>query len=352
MPSPRVLILYNEPVLPPEHPDSQSEQEILQVVGEVGTTLGRAGFRLSRLGLGDDPTVLLDRIKAQRPAAVFNLHEGHPDQGHTEAYIAGLLEFAGVPFTGCPSETLALCRAKHLTKLILRGAGFPTPDFFVVDELPVPECTLDWPVIVKPALQDASVGMDQNSVVTNQAGLVDRVEYLLNLYGPPVLVERYIRGKEIIVALVELPELRALPPSEISFQRKESRGYWQIVTYDGKWKRGSDEYESSPPRYPADISSEVAAKLAELAKEVFRLFGCRDYARIDMRVRPSGKPYILEVNPNPDISAEAGFAGCLHTAKLDYQTFLSGIVRNAIARTDQAAAAAPPLFDKEQFQRA
>ena len=349
MPSPRVLILYNEPVLPSDHPDSQSEQEILQVVGEVGRALGRVGFSLSRLGLGDDPAVLLERLKAQKPACVFNLHEGHPDRGQTEAYVAGLMDFLGVPFTGCPPQTLSLCRAKHQAKLMLRGAGFPTPDSFVVDKPPVPKCDIDWPVIVKPALQDASVGVDQSSVVTNQASLGDRVEYLLSMYGPPVLVERYIRGQEIIVALVEMPDLRALPPSEILFERKEKRGYWQIVTYDGKWKRGSVEYETSPARYPADISAEVAANVTEMAKKVFRLFGCRDYARIDMRLRPSGKPYILEVNPNPDISEEAGFAGCLHTAGLSYKDFLSQIVRNAIARTGEPVPA--PQFEK-QVQRA
>ena len=348
MPSPRVLLLYNEPVLPSDHPDSQSEQEILQVVGEVGRVLGRAGFRMSRLGLGDDPMVLFERLKAQKPACVFNLHEGHPDRGQTEAYVAGMMDFVGVPFTGCPPQTLSLCRAKHEAKIMLKGAGLPTPDFFVVDRLPMPACDLDWPVIVKPALQDASVGVDQSSVVTNQQSLEDRIEYLLNMYGPPVLVERYIRGREIVVALLEMPELRALPPSEIYFEKKERPGYWPIVTYDGKWKRGSEEYETSPARSPADIPPDLAANLQELAKKVFRLFGCRDYARIDMRVRPSGKPYILEVNPNPDISEEAGFHGCLKAGGLTYHDFLVQMVRNAITRSPNAAVIAQL---EKQFQR-
>src|SRR5712692_11210578 len=158
MPSQRILMLYNEPVLPADHPDALAEHEVLDIVVEMTDLLRQAGFRLSRLGLGNDPTVLLDHLRKHKPAAVFNLFEGTPDHGNTEAYVAGLLQWLGMPFTGCPFHTLALCRAKHLTKHMLKGAGLPTPDFFVVEELPVPTCPFDWPAMVKPATQDASVG--------------------------------------------------------------------------------------------------------------------------------------------------------------------------------------------------
>src|SRR5262249_16858271 len=151
------------------------------------------------------------------PAVVFNLFEGNLDNAATESYVAGLLEWHGVPFTGSPMHTLSLARAKHLTKPLLRGAGLPTADFMVVDELPVPPCDLDWPVIVKPAQQDASVGLDQESVCTNQSQLEQRVRYILETYGAPVLVEEFIDGREFNVALVELPDLHYLPPAEIVF---------------------------------------------------------------------------------------------------------------------------------------
>src|SRR5437660_922274 len=150
----RVLILFNEPVLPPGHPDAESEHEILYTVDAVHETLTGAGYEVHRLGLARDPYPLVSGLRRLRPDVVFNLFEGLADFGHTEAHVAGVLEWSGLPFTGSPFQTLSLARSKHLTKHLLQGAGLPTPGFFVVDEAPAPECPLDWPVIVKPALED------------------------------------------------------------------------------------------------------------------------------------------------------------------------------------------------------
>src|SRR5690242_12958130 len=132
----RVLILYNEPVLSPNHPDAESEHEVLYTVDAVGATLAKAGFHVSRLGAHHDPGALLAGLRAEQPDVVFNLFEGTGDDGNTEAYVAGLLEWLDLPFTGSPSQTLCLARHKHLTKSLLRGAGLPTPEFFVVEDLP------------------------------------------------------------------------------------------------------------------------------------------------------------------------------------------------------------------------
>src|SRR5205807_9704492 len=119
------------------------------------------------LAVQRDPSALLARVKKRRPDVVFNLFEGLADNYDTEAHVAGLLEWLELPYTGCPYQTLAMARRKHVTKLLLQGAGLPTAPFYVVTELPVPENPLGWPVIVKPADQDASIGLDQGSVVTD-----------------------------------------------------------------------------------------------------------------------------------------------------------------------------------------
>jgi D-alanine-D-alanine ligase len=300
-------------------------------VDTVEQALTGAGHQVSRLGVGRDPARLLEGIGRLRPDVVFNLFEGLADSGETEAHAAGLLEWLGVPFTGSPYQTLCLARDKPLTKYLLQGAGLPTAPFVVVEDLPVPPCPLEWPVIVKPATQDASVGLDQGSVVTDQRRLHERVAYLLENYGPPVLVEQFIRGRELNVAVVETPELKTLPPSEILFVDKDPE-FWPIVTYDAKWKPGSRDYEATPPRYPARVSPRLAGKLATLAKQAFRLLGCRDYARVDFRVRPGGKPCILEVNPNPDFSPLAGMAGGLESAGLTHTQFTLDLVQRALAR--------------------
>jgi D-alanine-D-alanine ligase len=331
MRQPRVLILYNEPVLPAGHPDYESEHEILYTVEVVNGHLLKAGFQVSRLGVNKDASVLISGLEKHQPDVIFNLFEGTGEQGQTEAYVAGLLEWRGIPFTGSPFLTLCMARSKHLTKHLFQGAGLPTPAFMVVDHLPVPECQLNWPVIVKPALEDASVGLDQGSVVTNQPQLSERVAWVLAHYGPPVLVEEFIRGRELNVALIEAPDLRALPISEVLFVDQDPN-FWPIVTYDAKWKPGSRDYESTPPRYPAKVRPKLAERLIALAKQVFRLLGCRDYVRCDFRVRPSGKPYLLEVNPNPDFSPTAGLAGGLESAGLPHAQFTVDLVWHALAR--------------------
>jgi D-alanine-D-alanine ligase len=331
MRAPRVLVLYNQPVLSANHPDVESEREVLFTVDVVSATLVQAGFSVSRLGAAHDPDALLAGLRAERPDVVFNLFEGTGDDGSTEAYVAGLLEWLDLPFTGSPFHTLALARNKHLTKSLFRGAGLPTPDSFIVESLPMGESPMAWPVIIKPATQDASVGLDQGSVVTNLYRLEERVASLLKNYGPPVLVEEFIPGRELNVALIEAPDLRALPISEVLFT-DEDPAYWPIVTYDAKWRPGSRDYEATPPRYPADVAPELSERLVGLARQAFRLLGCRDYARVDFRVRPSGKPYILEVNPNPDFSPTAGLAGGLASAGITHAQFTIDLVRAALAR--------------------
>jgi D-alanine-D-alanine ligase len=330
MPSPSVLILYNQPLLPADHPDFDSEHTIVEIAESMTAILQDGGYRIRRLGLEQDPTVLWTELKRRRPDVVFNLFEGNLDDTETESYVAGLLQWSGIPYTGSPMPALVLARDKVRTKHVLRGAGLPTAPFFEVDRLPMPACALEWPVIAKPALQDASVGLAQDSVCTDQAQLESRVRYLLETYGP-VLVEEYIAGREFNVALLELPELRHLAPAEIVFP-DEKPGQWAILTYDGKWKPGTVEYDTTPPRFPADISTSMARKLGSIAMAAYRLIGCRDYARVDLRMKASGRPYILEVNPNPEISPTAGFAGCLGAAKITHRDFIIQLVEQALSR--------------------
>lgn len=332
----RVLILVNEPILPQGHPDAESERDVLATADAVGRHLAESGFTVSRLSVGRDPAVLLEGLRAHRPDAVFNLFEGLADAGDTEAAVAGLMEWLGIPFTGCPSRAMVLGRSKPLAKTLLQGAGLPTPGFFVVDRLPVADCPLRWPVIVKPAAQDASVGLDQGSVVTDLDRLNERTALLLERYGPPVLVEQFIAGREIYAALIEDPELRVLPLSEVMF-RSEDPASWRILTYDAKWKPETREYQETMPSYATRIAPRLAERIRQLATRAFHLLGCRDYARVDFRVGPGGKPFVLEVNPNPDLGPSAGLATGLAAAGLVYSQFVVDLVRKALARGSTGA---------------
>jgi D-alanine-D-alanine ligase len=330
----RVLILYNEPTLPRNHRDAASEYEVIDTVNSVEAALSDAAFAVSRLGVDHDAAALVSGIRKAKPDVVFNLFEGLPDWGDTEAFAVGLLEWLGLPYTGCPFQPITLARNKPLTKQLFRGTGLPTPDSFVVDRLPVGDCPLAWPIIVKPSDQDASVGLDHGSVVTCQRDLERRAEYLLDEYGPPILVEEYIPGREFNVGLVECPDLRVLPLSEIRFVSNDLN-CWPIITYEAKWARGSADDRATPTVENADVSPRLKARLERLARQAFRVLGCRDYARVDFRVKSPAKPYILEVNPNPSFHPGSGLAGSLDAAGLPWADFAVQVVRRALARGRQ-----------------
>lgn len=329
MAKPSVLVLYNQPLLPADHPDAASEHTIIEIAERMARVLDAAGFRVGELGLGADPGVLWSELKKRKPDVVFNLYEGQLDNAESETYVAGLLEWSGIPFTGSPAQTLSLARAKDTTKYLWKGAGLPGANFLVVSALPMPACTLEFPVIVKPARMDASVGVAQESVCTDAFQLAQRVQYILTTYGAPVLVEEYIAGREFHVPLVELPELQALAPLEIRFP-DDTPGAWSILTYDGKWKPGSPGYDSAPPKFPADLPKATLRRLGQLAAKAYRLIGCRDYARVDFRMNVQGKLFILEVNPNPEISEDAGFG----SASFAIDAFIVRLVQQALSRKD------------------
>jgi D-alanine-D-alanine ligase len=327
MARPSVLVLYNQPLLPGDHPEAVSEHSVIEIAERVARLLDAADFRVSALALGSDPSVLWTELKKRKPDVVFNLYEGQLDNAESETHVAGLLEWSGVAYTGSPPQALALARAKDTTKYLWRGAGLPSADFLVVNAPPLPACPLKFPVIVKPARLDASVGVEQKSVCTDHPQIEERVRYVLTTYGPPVLIEEYIAGREFHVPLVELADLQTLPPLEINFAN-ERPDAWPILTYNGKWTTTSAECAASYAKFPADLSTSTLHRLGQVAAKAFRLIGCRDYARVDFRMNEQGKLFILEVNPNPEISEDAGFG----SPEFPFDAFVIRLVEQAMSR--------------------
>jgi D-alanine-D-alanine ligase len=268
-------------------------------------------------------------------AVVFNMFEGFGDDPAAECRFARLLEETGVPFTGCSSQTLWRAGRKDLAKTLFQEAGLPTPDFYVVDaEMAERGCCLRWPVIVKPAFRDASIGIDQQSVVTSEAELRRRVTQLAEAYGFPIMVEEFIRGREISAAVVDWPQLTMLPPVETLFVGQN--GDWPIATYDSKWQPGSRDYESTPLRYPAELAKGVAERLAEVAERAFRVLDCRDFVTVDFRLAGDGTPQLLEINPNPGMAPSPCLVHSFELAGMQYTDYLVQMVRAAKSRTSAA----------------
>lgn len=326
-----MALLHNQPVLPAGHRDSESESEILFTVAKVREYLESGGFEVVPVAVRE-PAELLARLGEAKPDVVFNFFEGLATHYETESTVAGLLEWLGIPFTGSRSPTLSLARDKPRTKALLRGMGLPVTDCLVINDPRVPACPFEWPVIVKPGGQDASIGVDHGSVVSSQEGLSRRVALMLEQYGAPVLVEPYLEGREFSVVVVECPEVTVMPASEIRFDERDA-GRWPIFTYDAKWDIESVDFNTTPVDYPAVITPELQDRLAALSRRAYAALSIRDYGRVDFRCDGSGNPHILEVNPNPDFSPLACLASAIEDIRfLTHRDFAIRLVRQAHAR--------------------
>jgi D-alanine-D-alanine ligase len=341
MPDPRVLILYNEPVLPPDHPERGAEEDVLYSVKVVRESLKAVGMAASQYGVTNDPAALLARLRHPDYDVAFNLYEGNGDNSVTEVYFTGLLEWLRIPYTGCPSFTLSVARNKPVAKRLFAAAGIRTPEFVLVESVAHIPAGVPFPAIVKPANEDASVGIDQASVVTTGAALAARVRYVVDRYGPPALVERFVAGREIQVSVIDLAgtgDPAVLPLAEIAF--RPDSGHWPVYTYTAKWHEDSDEYKAAPVKVGVEVPSDVHAELAAVAKRVYRLLGARDFARIDTRVTPAGEVYVLEMNPNPAITSVMIDDG-LPAVGATYDQFIAALARNAWNRGRRSAAGGP-----------
>jgi D-alanine-D-alanine ligase len=241
----------------------------------------------------------------------------------------------GIPYTGAGTMALGIALNKAVSKAIFEAYDIPTPRFrsFEPGELPSDDIPLQFPLIVKPLREDASIGIDNNSIVSDLAALKERVVFVHREFNQPALVEEYIDGRELNVAVLadEHGTFRTLPISEITFDSMPP-GNPRIVSYEAKWVEESPLYKTTIPVCPADIDERTAAHARAIALKAANAVGLRDYGRIDMRLRDDGALFVLEANPNPDISLDAGFMRACQTSGLTHTQAINCIASQAVAR--------------------
>ncbi len=311
-----------------------SEVGVVEEKEDIKTALQALGYETTVFNMSNNIDQLLDFLKNTKPDLIFNLVEGLGDQAIHEMHVAGIYEVLGIPYTGSGPLTLGTCLNKARTKEILTYHHLPTPKFFFCTQLSqvnADDLELKFPMIVKPAREDASVGIDNNSIIETMTALKRRVKHIFDHFDQPALVEEYIDGREVNVAVIGNGKPIVLPISEIDFSGLPSN-YPKIVTYDAKWMQGTAEYEGTKGICPADVPLDVEAKVKSLALQAYQIMGCRDYARVDVRLSKDNKPYILEVNPNPDISDDAGFIRSAHTYGFNFDEIVGKIVDFALKR--------------------
>jgi D-alanine-D-alanine ligase len=341
----KVLVLYNEahpefyhkPIEPVPVPDFKPYFEVdnftpMEEYDIISKKLKRVGFDAYTLNLKDDIFSLLDFVKQNPPDVIFNFAEIYKEQPRLEMNLVGLYELIGIPYTGASALTLANCQSKFLTKKLLNYHGIKTAKFQLFDKIP-DEFKLEtkFPVIVKPAYEDASVGIENESIVYNTQALTKRLEFVFTQFNQPALIEEFIEGREFNVSVTGDLKPKVLPISEIDFSRMPDHLH-NIVSYQAKWDPQHESYHKTIPICPAEISKALEDKLKQTAISAFKIMGTRDYARVDMRVTSDEEVYVLEVNPNPDLTEGAGFMRSAHAAGLSYSRALKRIVMLAYER--------------------
>jgi D-alanine-D-alanine ligase len=342
----RIAVLYNidyEDVAPESDPAWAARVEVALVAKSIASALSDAGYEPQLWPVDGDLSQLRARLLEAEPDCAFNLCESLAGDARLESAVPLLLELLGIPFTGSPPEALSFGLRKDRVKELLLAAGIPTPPGRVMTR-PDDPCDLPFPLFVKPVREDGSVGVTRASVVHDKTQLSAAVDFVLGRLRQPCLVERFIDGREFNVALLGHPTPRVLPLSEIDFTALPA-GAPRIVTYDAKWTSGSaDDLGTIPVLHP-DLPSAVAVRIRRVAADAFRAVGVRDYGRVDVRLSGSGVPYVVDVNPNCDLSPNAGMVRAAAAVGMDYAALAGVLVRYALRRrragqiTSTAAAA-------------
>ncbi|MCE1187886.1 MAG: ATP-grasp domain-containing protein [Ignavibacteria bacterium] len=300
---------------------------------QMADAIRAQGFIVHTLNMNDDFSVLYQTVQDIKPDVIFNCVEILYGQARLEMAVAGFLELTGIPYTGAPPMALANCQNKLLTKEILLSDGIQTPEYRLVEH-PSQVAGMvfpPFPLIVKPLYEDASVGIENASVVNSVEELTRRVEFVLSEFKEPSLVEAYIEGRELNVAVFGDTNPVVLPISEIDFSTMPEN-LAHIVSYQAKWDPTHESYHKTIPVCPANLSEEQRVQAEKVAFKAFKTLGLRDYARVDMRLTNDNEIYVLEVNPNPDLSDGAGFMRSADAAGYPYAVMLGMLIRLALNR--------------------
>lgn len=248
---------------------------------------------------------LKNNILSYKPDCIFNLFEGFSDDSQKEAEFVRVLEKMNIPFTGNPSFSLNICLDKEKTKKILKKNRIPAPEgIFLKNIKDLDKYSINLPVFVKPCFEDASLGVDKDSLITEKYRLRKILSEKLGEFPKGLILEEFIPGNEYNIGFLGEYPYELLGISVLDYSRYE--GYSPFLTYRSKWKTDSYEFKKLLPSLKDNISKELKKRLVNLASKAGRVLKCRNYFRIDIREK-NGKIFVLDVNPNPDINKDSGF---------------------------------------------
>jgi D-alanine-D-alanine ligase len=334
----RIVVLYDRVLVDEEEPSGAGEKAPVvrtldkkEVEEEVAEALGKLGHEAVLHELDGSVKSLLAVARLECDL-IFNLTESFADDDTADFKIAAFLDLIGKRYTGSGTHGLLLAQDKAIAKKIFAFHGIHTPVFaksfrgrldFSHD--------LQFPVIVKPAREDGSIGIEFSAVVSSIRELMERIDWLHQHFDSPVLIEEYVDGREMYVGVLGNDKPEALPVIELDLSKLPD-GTPRIAAAEVKWGKGTKAYRDTKSVVPTDLSEETVLTLQQTAVAAYQALELRDYGRVDMRLQPDGRVHVIEVNPNPWLSSRAELAMAARKAGRTYSQLVQEIVDLAMAR--------------------
>ena len=334
----KIIVLYDRVLVDDDEPAPSAEKTPVtrtldkkEVEEEVADAITKLGHEPLMYELDGTQKSLLGLARVDGDV-VFNLAESFADDDTADFKIAAFLELLGKKYTGTGTHGLMLAQDKAVAKKIFAFHGILTPVFakcfrgrldFSHD--------LQFPVIVKPAREDGSIGIEFSAVVTSIRELMERMDWLHANFDSPVLIEEYIEGREMYVGVIGNDNPEALSVVELDLSKLPD-GTPRIAAAEVKWGKGTQAYRDTKSAIATDLPEETVLALHQTAVAAYQALELRDYGRVDMRLQPDGRVQVIEVNPNPWLSSRAEFAMAARKSGRTYLRLIEEIIDLALAR--------------------
>jgi len=325
----RVLVLMDETLVPPDSIEGLSDKEIAdwKMEFDVVVTLEELGHDVHKLGVGSDLGTIREALAEVKPHIAFNLLEDFHGISIYDQHVVSYLELLRQPYTGCNPRGLMLAHDKALCKKILTYHRIRVPDFAVFPPGRVVRrpARLRFPLMVKSTTEEGSVGIAQASIVKDDDKLKERVAFIHEKVGTAALAEEYIEGRELYVGVIGNRRLETLPIWELTFKGWPD-GAHRIATSKVKWDLAYQKERKIKTQRARGLPPGAAERIPRLCRRIYRALGMSGYARIDLRLTAGGDVYVLEANPNPQLSFGEDFAESAEKAGISYEQLIQRIM--------------------------
>jgi D-alanine-D-alanine ligase len=326
----KVLALFDAiaPTTVDQDLSAELKTEDWKTEANVLAALDKIGHTTEHLAIFDNFDGLRKKVRSFAPDVIFNLADQFNNNRSFDQHIVSLLAMHGLPFTGCGSTGLTLCKHKAISKKILGYHRIHVPEFVTIargQRIGRP-ARLKFPILVKPLKEEASYGISQASFVENDGQFKERVQFIHEKFDSDVIAEEYIAGRELYVSVLGNHRLQVYPIRELVF-KEVPPDEPKIATYRAKWDEEYRKRWGLQNRFAGDLSPGLAAQIEQICKRIYRLLTIDGYARLDLRVAPDNRIYFIEANPNPILAEDEDFAQSAKKAGLDYPQLIERIIR-------------------------